>query len=255
MGRDELLKLFPISNLPSYIADIDSGINAAGADTVFKHQVSAISERGGKRLRPILLIASASLCGRDIDEHVIKSATAIELIHEASLVHDDSIDGDSMLKPAEALLLGDFMIASSLGLASSLGDDASRLLPTAVKAMAEGQAMQLGSRYKPDVKDDFYINTISRKTAVLFEAACQLGGEGRPAAKIMKKYGQAFGKAFQIIDDIADNDFEPSDAKNARRQALKYCELAARALEPMPASPLRYSLAEFPKLYLELALP
>lgn len=254
MGREELLKLLPIPKLPAYLGQVDTAMKQVIAGSEFQKPITYVLQRGGKRLRPMLLIASAQLGGKKISQEVIWAAAAIELIHESSLIHDDIIDGDSQLELAQALLMGDYLIAAGLGAASTIGTGAVKILSDAIKAMAEGQAQQLTPKYKADTTDQFYIKTAKNKAGALFAAACQLGGLGSPQAHALGKYGETFGVAFQIIDDIVDGDFRPGQLAAARQTAQRYNSSAQKSLSKFPDSSLKWSLTDIPKLFLEVSL-
>lgn len=174
-------------------------------------------EAGGKRLRPMLTLASAKLCGYEGDHH-IRAATYVELIHTATLLHDDVMD-ESMLRRGEStantiwgnkasVLVGDFLLSRSFRLMVQDGDwKVMDVLSSAAVVIVEGEVMQLGTTRNLDVTVEEYNQVIAAKTARLFAASCQLG------AVVAKKpeweqplydFGHHLGMAFQVIDDMLD---------------------------------------------------
>lgn len=177
-----------------------------------------IIHSGGKRLRPLLTILCARLCGyRDGNE--VPLAVAFEFLHAATLLHDDVIDHAELRrnKPAAntlwgnqaVVLVGDFLYSKSLMI--SLQYNNIRLMEVLARAsglMAEGEIMQLLQLGNIDITEEEYFEIIYRKTAVLISSACQAGailGEASPEEeKALKDYGYHLGMAFQLIDDVLD---------------------------------------------------
>jgi len=173
---------------------------------------------GGKRLRPLLTIVTAQMCGYDGDHHH-KLAAAVEFIHSATLLHDDVVD-DSKLrrgkKPANliwgnasSILVGDFLFARSFNLMVETGSlEALGILSQASAIIAEGEVHQLSVMRRLDMSVETYIEVISAKTAALFAAATEVSPviAGRPAKEraALKAYGLNLGLAFQLVDDALD---------------------------------------------------
>lgn len=173
---------------------------------------------GGKRLRPLLTLASARLCGHRGDGH-IGLAAAVEFIHTATLLHDDVVD-DSDLRRGQAsakqvfgneasVLVGDFLFARAFQLMVESGSlDVLRILSTASAVIAEGEVLQLSAAHDIATTENTYLEVIGAKTAALFAAACEVGAvvAGRPAAEqqALHRYGQGLGLAFQLVDDVLD---------------------------------------------------
>jgi len=173
---------------------------------------------GGKRLRPMLTLASAALCEYDGDRH-LSLAAAVEFIHTATLLHDDVVDESALRRGREtanelwgnkaSVLVGDFLFSRAFQL--MVGDGSLRvleILSSASAVIAEGEVMQLMTANNTDTTEAEYLSVISSKTAVLFAAACQVSAvvAGRPAAEesALEAYGRNFGIAFQLVDDILD---------------------------------------------------
>ena len=175
---------------------------------------------GGKRLRPLLTLAAARLCGYDdpAARHV-KLAACVEFIHTATLLHDDVVDESSLrrgLASANAVfgnkasvLVGDFLFARAFQLMvedGSLG--VLGMLSQAAATIAEGEVLQLTTQNDLATPESRYLDVIAGKTAALFAAACQVGAvvASRPAAEedALREYGTSLGMAFQLVDDALD---------------------------------------------------
>ena len=254
MGRDDIIKLLPIPKLGDYLNQVDKMMRQTASGSTFSKEILQLIDSGGKRLRPVFLLASAKLCGHRIDKQIISSAAAIELVHKASLVHDDIIDKDGLLPPDQALLIGDYLIAAGLEHAAYTGDQAVKILAKAIQSMAEGQAMQLKPAYKADVADKFYIKTVKHKTAALFSAACQLGSLGDPLESGLSEFGESFGVAFQVVDDITDGDFKTAEIDAAKSGAQKFVLSAKNSLKLLPPNELKEDFANFPQTFLDTSL-
>lgn len=173
---------------------------------------------GGKRIRPLLTLASAALFGYDgIRQH--KLAACVEFIHTATLLHDDVVDesdqrrgkasANSVFGNEAAVLVGDFLFSRSFQLMVEDGSlEVLRILSNASAVIAEGEVMQLTTANNLETTQDQYLKVIGAKTAELFAAACEVGAivADRPANECaaMRDYGMYLGIAFQISDDVLD---------------------------------------------------
>lgn len=173
---------------------------------------------GGKRLRPMLTLATARLCGYEGEDHV-KLATCVEFIHTATLLHDDVVD-DSDLRRGQAsanalfgnqpsVLVGDFLFSRAFELMVEPGSlPVLAALSRASSIIAEGEVHQLITANDISTSEDAYLDVIQGKTAELFAAACKVGGQiaGRPEAEVqaLYDYGNNLGIAFQLVDDFLD---------------------------------------------------
>lgn len=173
---------------------------------------------GGKRLRPMLTLASARMCGYEGDRHVLLSA-CIEFIHTATLLHDDVVD-ESDLRRGEAsanalwgnkpsVLVGDFLFTRSFELMVEDGDlEVLRILSQGSSILAEGEVLQLVTANDTETSESAYMEVIQAKTAELFAAAAELGPvvAGRPKKEqdAFRAYGMNLGIAFQLVDDVLD---------------------------------------------------
>ena len=178
------------------------------------HIISA----GGKRLRPMLTLAAARLCGYQ-GERQLALAAAVEFIHTATLLHDDVVDASDLrrgLATANAVwgnkpsvLVGDFLFSRAFQLMVADGSlEVLRILSTASAVIAEGEVLQLITANDLATTEAAYLEVIDAKTAALFAAAAEIGGviADRPAAEIaaLERYGRNLGMAFQLIDDMLD---------------------------------------------------
>lgn len=193
--------------LNSIIQENDSLLNKAGG-----HILSS----GGKRVRPYFALLSGSF-GPD-QSNIIKTATALEIIHMASLIHDDYIDNSDKRRGVQsvhqvystetAIQTGHYLLASALRLIADIEDeDYHRYFAEVILEVCYGEFDQMADRFHP-IHFTQYLRRINRKTAILLEASCRLGAMSAGAdEKIvfhLSKFGHFMGMSFQIIDDILD---------------------------------------------------
>lgn len=177
-----------------------------------------IVRRKGKQVRPMFVFLSAQICG-GVTEATYTAASMVELLHTATLVHDDVVDEsyerrgffsiNALWKNKVAVLVGDYLFAQGLLLA--LKNKEFRLLEIiseAVKAMSEGELLQLEKARRLDIKEEIYYEVIRQKTASLIAAACSVGAasttKDEEVIERMRKFGENLGIAFQIKDDLFD---------------------------------------------------
>ncbi len=173
---------------------------------------------GGKRLRPMLTLASARLCNYEGAGH-IKLAASVEFMHTATLLHDDVVDQSDMRRGKLAarmlwgneasVLVGDFLLGQAFKMMVEVGSlPCLDVLSSAAVVIAEGEVMQLSAAKDTQTSEDDYLAVIRAKTAALFGAACEVGAilANRPKAEIAacRGYGMNLGIAFQLIDDALD---------------------------------------------------
>lgn len=213
---DELAVLFS-----NKIDQVDAHLRekAYSEVTVLPLISSHIVESGGKRIRPLLTLAAAGLCGYSLGDRDIKMAACIEFLHTATLLHDDVVD-ESLLRRGKptahtlwgnqmSVLTGDFLFVKLFQLLVQDGDlDILQLFVQTTQQIIEGEVLQVGAKVNPDVKREDYFAIIQSKTAVLFEAALILGGKianGTDEQLVaLKAYAYNLGVAFQLIDDVLD---------------------------------------------------
>ncbi len=173
---------------------------------------------GGKRIRPLLVLLGARLCGY-LGPRAVQIATAAELLHVASLVHDDVVDGaqtrhgrpsvNARFGSRLAVLAGDFFFGQSSALLVEDGDlDILSIYADVIRKMAEGEVLQLSRSFDPEVSEAVYFEVIGRKTAALLATAAEsgaiLGGVNRVERRALREYGFELGLSFQLIDDALD---------------------------------------------------
>lgn len=181
---------------------------------VFAH----VSRFRGKRLRPMLLLLSASAAGKINDDHTVLAAV-VEMIHTATLVHDDVLDEATTRRHVAtvntrwnnetSVLFGDYLFTHAFHLASSLeSTHACRLIGRATNIVCEGELSQIRERGNLDLSEESYLRIIDAKTAELCAVSTRLGAHftGTEAAVIdaFDQYGRQLGIAFQIADDLLD---------------------------------------------------
>ncbi len=192
---------------------------SAGADDPFLSEVARhLISAGGKRLRPILGIVSALACNGEVTNEVILGGVAVELVHLASLYHDDVMDEatDRRGVPSVnsrwgnniAVVSGDFLLARAAAIAASLGTEVAQLLADTLANLCEGQIIECQSLFDLDRTEEVYFKAVSGKTSSLMSTSCRIGAlvSGSPRALVdrLTKFGDYFGTAFQILDDILD---------------------------------------------------
>ncbi len=179
---------------------------------------SHLIEAGGKRLRPMLTLAAARLCGYTGPYHV-HLAAAVEFIHTATLLHDDVVDESAQRRGRptanllwdnkSSVLVGDYLFARAFQLMTDPGQiRVLAILANASATIAEGEVLQLTAAQDLATSEDTYLKVVRGKTAALFSAATEVGGvvAGAPedVMQSLYTYGDALGIAFQIADDLLD---------------------------------------------------
>lgn len=177
---------------------------------------------GGKRMRPMLTVAGAELCGYQGDQHH-QLAAAVEFIHTATLLHDDVVDGSDLRRGKETanlvygnpatVLVGDFLFTRAFELMVEGGSlRVLKILSSAAAVIAEGEVDQLTAQRKIETSEERYLSIISAKTAALFAAATQIAAvvadKSEAEERALEAYGRNLGIAFQLVDDAMDYDSE-----------------------------------------------
>ena len=213
-----------IENLIGLTADAMAQVN----DIILDQAVSDVEmipevahhliDSGGKRLRPMLTIAAAEMCGYDGAAHV-KLAACIEFMHTATLLHDDVVDESDLRRGKKAarllwgnqasVLVGDFLLGQAFRMMVEVGSlEALAILSNAAAVIAEGEVMQLAAAKNTATTEDEYLAVIRSKTAALFSAAAEVGptiaDRDRTERSAFRSYGTNLGLAFQLIDDALD---------------------------------------------------
>lgn len=208
--------------LPTRLGQVEQMLRdqGAGYGEALAADVAMTLEAGGKRLRPLLVLLCA---GEEGGEETIRAATAIELIHMATLVHDDVLDAAPLRrgKPTvaatagreRATATGDLLFSRAFALLADAGDLRSiELLSRASVALARGELAQRRDAYDISVSESRYLERCRLKTATLFESACLLGRD----EEALGHFGAAIGLAFQLLDDVLDVSGPPERTGKAR---------------------------------------
>lgn len=178
-----------------------------------------IVSRKGKQMRPMFVLLSARLLGKEIDDRTYRGAALIELLHTATLVHDDVVDSsnyrrgffsiNALWKNKIAVLVGDYLLSRGLLLAIDNEDfDLLKIVSDAVKEMSEGELLQMEKARKLNISEEVYFEIIRQKTATLIASCCSVGvassGADEAQVELAKNFGEKVGMAFQIKDDLFD---------------------------------------------------
>lgn len=194
-------------------------INQLKSDVLLINQMGHyIVSKGGKRLRPMLLLLAAKALGQVQHKHLVLAAV-IEFIHTATLLHDDVVDESDLRRGqqsanavwgnAASVLVGDYLYSSAFEMMVSTNImRVMEILSKTTTAIAEGEVLQLLNCNNPETSEAKYLEVISRKTAILFSAATRLAAVVSSAdtqtEENLSRYGQHLGIAFQLIDDALD---------------------------------------------------
>ena len=197
----------------------DTILSRTGSDvTMIPEVANHLISSGGKRLRPMLTLATAQLAGYPGDGHV-KLAASVEFMHTATLLHDDVVDESDMRrgKPAArmlwgneaSVLVGDFLLGQAFKMMVEVGSmRALDILSSAAAIIAEGEVAQLAAAKNLATTEDDYLSVIRGKTAELFAAACEVGPvlaeRPRDEQAACRSFGMNLGIAFQLVDDALD---------------------------------------------------
>jgi len=176
-------------------------------------------DTGGKRIRPLLTLATAKLCGYIDGERDINLSACVELIHSATLLHDDVIDNSDLrrgIKTANSIwgnqssvLVGDYLFSRCFEIMVEDGSmEILKLLSSTSSTIAQGEVLQLEHKGEIDLLEETYFNIINMKTAALFSAATRVGAcianKSKKEKNALESYGKNLGLAFQIADDALD---------------------------------------------------
>ena len=209
--------------LPSVEADLSSLetllaesviIGDAYLDSVTTHLIYA----GGKRLRPLLAVASATSGERPATEEDLLGGVALELMHLASLYHDDVMDEAEVRRNVDsvnarygnliAIVAGDFLMARSAAIAADLGTDVAGLLARTLAWLTRGQISEVRTAFSVGRSESDYYEAIEGKTASLMASSCRVGaltaGLDSVQTEGLSEFGRCFGMVYQLRDDILD---------------------------------------------------
>ncbi|MGD9736631.1 MAG: polyprenyl synthetase family protein [Solirubrobacterales bacterium] len=209
--------------LPTRLGEVEDRLRAAiapFADSPVGADAAATLAAGGKRLRPMLVLLCA---GEGGGEAAVRAATAIELVHMATLVHDDVLDQAPLRRGvptvaatsgrSRALATGDLLLSRAFALLAAAGDArAVELLADASVALARGELAQRQDAFDLTIDERRYLHRCRLKTATLFECACLLGFDDER----LRRFGADVGLAFQLLDDVLDVSGPPERTGKAR---------------------------------------
>ncbi|MCW2987208.1 MAG: hypothetical protein JWM24_146 [Solirubrobacterales bacterium] len=208
--------------LPSRLGEVEERLRetVGGHGATLGEDAAATLSAGGKRLRPMLVLLCAGEAG---GEASVRAATAIELIHMATLVHDDVLDEAPLRRGqptvaassgrARAVATGDLLFSRAFALLADAGDGrAVELLAEASVALARGELAQRHDAFDLGISEQRYLDRCRLKTAKLFECACLLGHDDEH----LRAFGADVGLAFQLLDDVLDVAGPPERTGKAR---------------------------------------
>ena len=177
-----------------------------------------IKHRGGKRMRPLLILLIAKNYG-GVNDVTLRSAVGLELLHTASLVHDDVVDEskerrgqpsvNAVYNNKVAVLVGDYVLSTALlNISYTNNSDILRSIAELGRNLSNGEILQLSNIQNTEFSEDIYYDVIKMKTAALFEACCEVGtlsvNANKRQIELAKEFGRNLGIIFQIRDDIFD---------------------------------------------------
>jgi geranylgeranyl pyrophosphate synthase len=237
--------------LPARLGEVEERLRetVGGHGEPLAEDATTTLAAGGKRLRPMLVLLCAGEAGAATS---VRAATAIELIHMATLVHDDVLDEAPLRRGhptvvassgrARAVATGDLLFARAFALLADAGDAAAvELLAEASIALARGELAQRHDAFDLSISEQRYLERCRLKTAKLFECACLLGHTATPhpraGAEEMAEFGQEVGLAFQLLDDVLDVSGPPERTGKARGTDLLDGTITLPLIEAATADP------------------
>jgi octaprenyl-diphosphate synthase len=221
------LKQKILSEAEKELADIEAALseNLQPYLEIVSDVAGHIIFSGGKRLRPLLMVLSARVCGYT-GSYDITFSSAIEFLHAATLLHDDLVDDASLRrgKPvahsvygnAITVLVGDFLLARALAISAETGKiEIIKVISKLTEEMSQGEVFQLMRKGDTSLSEAEYLSVIGQKTAVLFESACKtcaiLADASDEQKQALSDYGYNLGIAFQMADDLLDYTLNTAD--------------------------------------------
>ncbi len=212
--------LLRLARLDDDLTHVDAALrrSVASEDPFLSEVAGHLIKASGKRLRPALAVASALAGGGEISADVIHGSCSVELVHLGSLYHDDVIDDAETRHGVEsvnakwgnlvAIVAGDFLLARASEIAARLGTEVSALLAATIGRLCEGEVGEVQAAFDTGRSEERYLAAIAGKTASLLSASCRIGaltaGLEPPVVDALAKFGQDFGMAFQVRDDVLD---------------------------------------------------
>jgi geranylgeranyl pyrophosphate synthase len=214
--------------LPARMAEVEDRLAAlsAGYGPRLGEEAEATLTAGGKRLRPLLVLMAA---GEGSGDRAVRTASAVELVHMATLVHDDVLDGAPVRRGRPTVVarsgrdravgVGDLLFSRAFAeLAVDGGEAEVAELSSASVALALGELAQRHDAFDTSLTEERYLERCSLKTARLFESACRVGrlASGAPGTEELASFGREIGLAFQLLDDVLDVTGPPERTGKAR---------------------------------------
>ncbi len=230
--------------LPSRLGEVEDRLREAidGHGDPLGEDAASTLAAGGKRLRPMLvLLCAGEKAGAD---SAVRAATAIELVHMATLVHDDVLDEAPLRRGhptvaatsgrARAVATGDLLLSRAFALLADAGDGRSvQLLADAAVGLARGELAQRHDAFDLGISEQRYLDRCRLKTATLFECACLLGHDDEH----LREFGAQVGLAFQLLDDVLDVTGPPERTGKARGTDLLDGTITLPLIEAAAADP------------------
>jgi geranylgeranyl pyrophosphate synthase len=229
--------------LPVQLGEVETLLRAAVADhgEALAADAGATLEAGGKRMRPMLVLLCA---GEEGGERAVRAATAVELVHMATLVHDDVLDRAPLRRGLptvvassgreRAVATGDLLLSRAFALLADAADAREVvLLAESSVALARGELMQRQDAFDLGVSEQRYLERCQLKTAKLFECACLLGRD----EERLRRFGGEIGLAFQLLDDVLDVAGPPERTGKARGTDLLDGTVTLPLIEAAKADP------------------
>ncbi len=214
------LPFFSLRGMSGDVERIETALIASvrTSDPYLDEIASHLIVAGGKRLRPVLAIVAAQVCGGPATDDAVQGGIACELVQTGSLYHDDVMDEAPTRRGVEtvnakwgnlqAILAGDFLLSRASEIAASLGTEVAGLLARTIGRLCEGQIEELRHTYNAARPETSYVASIAGKTASLYATSARIGAIvadlDRPLVEALTAYGEAFGMVFQIVDDLLD---------------------------------------------------
>ena len=212
-----VLNLPELKSLLKQVDDVLAG--AVNKDNTYLYEpYKRLISSPGKRLRPSIVIAIPLMLGKEVSDDVITAAAAVEMVHIASLIHDDIIDNAATRRGVptisgsegltQAIVIGDYLLAKAAEISASISGEIGQILGSATVRLCDGQGIETGDNFNFKRSLDSYYRAIAGKTAALLNCASTMGatlsGLSNKEVKSFTDFGEYFGLAFQLIDDLLD---------------------------------------------------
>ncbi len=221
MNADTFTALLAVERPDSWLKAVEEGLERTltSTNSYLVEPGLRVIRGGGKRLRPILTVAASMVDGESTwRDDIIRGAIAVELVHVGSLVHDDIMDNASKRRgvptvnaiegPNHAVIVGDYLLARSGVEAATISKGGAQVLAQTIADLCDGQSLESGDIFNVGRTEDAWLRSIRGKTAALMRASCRIGALSArlPPDHVdaLSQFGESFGMAFQVIDDVLD---------------------------------------------------